>query len=76
MIPSHAMLVTDGSTIGDNFLRRCPFQFPPAVQSFLVSTALPEHIGGIDAAALGVDMGKMSENMNSFSIIRQGTAKG
>src|SRR5271166_1501266 len=70
VIAAHAMLMADRAARGHDRVRRRRLISPPTFQKRVVTLRILENIGGVDAAALTVDVRQMREDERGLALRR------
>ena len=71
MILTDTVLMADGAAVVHDQFGGAGFERLPARECFLVAVAHPEHVGGVNAAALAVEVGEVGEHMGVLVLVFQ-----
>ncbi|RMS60550.1 hypothetical protein ALP65_04687, partial [Pseudomonas aeruginosa] len=75
VVLADAMLVADGATIVDDRLAGRMLETLPALQRRRIARGRTEHVGGIDARPLAIDMREVGEHMDFLALGGQAVAQ-
>ncbi len=75
MILADTVLVADRTAVFHDQFRGCGLELLPAREGFLIAVAHPEHVRGVNAAALAVKMRQMGENVGALLLVSQSLTK-